>query len=149
MINFTTPCFIRKNTPELRKKLEELGYLLLNSNNTTLDAHNFDGRGNHKTIDEGNAIITSLGGYYGVIYEIDNVTKYGRIDCGDNEDLFLAIATLREDNDKNQWFVTERGDWKLSDVEHGFIDKYKVIYHFKTFKYHKASVEELIEHFKN
>ena len=23
---FTTPCFIRKNTPELRKKLEELGY---------------------------------------------------------------------------------------------------------------------------
>ena len=24
---FTTPCFIRKNTPELRKKLEELGYI--------------------------------------------------------------------------------------------------------------------------
>ena len=23
---FTQPCFIRKNTPELRKKLEELGY---------------------------------------------------------------------------------------------------------------------------
>ena len=23
---FTTPCFIRKNTPELRKQLEELGY---------------------------------------------------------------------------------------------------------------------------
>ena len=23
---FTTPCFIKKNTPELRKKLEELGY---------------------------------------------------------------------------------------------------------------------------
>ena len=23
---FTTPCFIRKNTPELRKKLEEFGY---------------------------------------------------------------------------------------------------------------------------
>lgn len=25
-MGFTTPCFIRKNTPELRKKLEELGY---------------------------------------------------------------------------------------------------------------------------
>ena len=23
---FTQPCYIRKNTPELRKKLEELGY---------------------------------------------------------------------------------------------------------------------------
>ena len=28
---FTTPCFIRKNTAELRKKLEELGYKTLNS----------------------------------------------------------------------------------------------------------------------
>lgn len=27
---FTTPCFIRKNTVELRKKLEELGYKLNN-----------------------------------------------------------------------------------------------------------------------
>ena len=27
-MGFTTPCFIRKNTPELRKKLEELGYRL-------------------------------------------------------------------------------------------------------------------------
>jgi hypothetical protein len=25
-MGFTTPCFIRKNTPELRKKLAELGY---------------------------------------------------------------------------------------------------------------------------
>lgn len=26
-MGFTTPCFIRKNTETLRKKLEELGYL--------------------------------------------------------------------------------------------------------------------------
>ena len=25
-MSFIQPCFIRKNTPELRKKLEELGY---------------------------------------------------------------------------------------------------------------------------
>lgn len=25
-MGFTTPCFIRKNTKELRKELEELGY---------------------------------------------------------------------------------------------------------------------------
>lgn len=25
-MGFTTPCFIRKNTPELRRGLEELGY---------------------------------------------------------------------------------------------------------------------------
>lgn len=27
-MGFTTPCFIRKNTPKLRKKLEKLGYRL-------------------------------------------------------------------------------------------------------------------------
>ena len=47
-MGFTTPCFIRKNTPELRKKLEELRYKLLNSGDTTLDAHNYDGKGSHK-----------------------------------------------------------------------------------------------------
>lgn len=31
-MGFTTPCFIRKNTPELRKKLEELGYEILGGN---------------------------------------------------------------------------------------------------------------------
>lgn len=30
---FTTPCFIRKNTVELRKKLEELGYEPSSSDN--------------------------------------------------------------------------------------------------------------------
>lgn len=33
-MGFTTPCFIRKNTETLRKKLEELGYEILNSGNT-------------------------------------------------------------------------------------------------------------------
>ena len=44
-MGFTTPCFIRKNTPELRRELEELGYEILNFGNTTLDAHNYDGNG--------------------------------------------------------------------------------------------------------
>ena len=29
---FTQPCFIRKNTSELRKKLEELGYIPIDMN---------------------------------------------------------------------------------------------------------------------
>lgn len=99
---FTTPCLIRKNTVELRKKLEELGYKIINSGDTTLDAHNFDGRGHHKHIDEGTAIITSYGRYYGVVYVVNDVTNKGRIDCGTNEDLFLALASLRDDTDKGQ-----------------------------------------------
>ncbi|MDC1864207.1 hypothetical protein [Bacteroides uniformis] len=154
-MGFTTPAFILKNTPELRKKLKELGYEILNFGNTTLDAHNYDGNGSHKSIEEGRAIITSYGNLYGVIYDIDTVTKKGRIDCGTNEGLFLAIAALRDDTDKNQWFVLDydniweavgcyqhKGDFILcnhdrwycgTDVPHA----------------HKATVNELIEHFKD
>lgn len=143
--HFIQSVFIRKNTADLRKKLEELGYKNLNSGNTTLDAHNFDGRGNHKHIDEGNAIITSKGDYYGVIYCIDDVAKKGRIDCGVNEGLFLALAALREDCDYMQWFTNGEGRWFKCDDEH--MDPMSNINAFGI-GYHKAKVEELIKRFK-
>ena len=146
-MGFTTPCFIRKNTPELRKKLEELGYNILNSGNTTLDAHNYDGNGSHKSIEEGRAIITSYGNLYGVIYDIDTVTKKGRIDCGTNEELFLAIAALRDDTDKNQWF-TDGDKWILCpEIKFSTYWVYNDI-DVNIDTVHKATVNELIEHFK-
>lgn len=146
-MGFTTPCFIRKNTPELRKKLEELGYEILNSGNTTLDAHNYDGNGSHKSIEEGRAIITSYGNLYGVIYDIDTVTKKGRIDCGTNEELFLAIAALRDDTDKNQWF-TDGDKWILCpEIKLSTYWVYNDI-DVNIDTVHKATVDELIEYFK-
>ena len=146
-MGFTTPCFIRKNTQELRKKLKEFGYNILNSGNTTLDAHNYDGNGSHKSIEEGRAIITSYGNLYGVIYDIDTVTKKGRIDCGTNEELFLAIAALRDDTDKYQWF-TDGNKWILCPAI-----KFSTYWVYNDVDVnldviHKATVNELIEHFK-
>lgn len=146
-MGFTTPCFIRKNTPELRKKLEELGYEILNSGNTTLDEHNYDGNGSHKSIEEGRAIITSYGNLYGVIYDIDTVTKKGRIDCGTNEELFLAIAALKDDTDKNQWF-TDGDKWILCpEIKFSTYWVYNDV-DVNLDVIHKATVNELIEHFK-
>ena len=146
-MGFTTPCFIRKNTQELRRGLEELGYEILNSGNTTLDAHNYDGNGSHKSIEEGRAIITSYGNLYGVIYDIDTVTKKGRIDCGTNEDLFLAIAALRDDTDKNQWF-TDGDKWILCpEIKFSTYWVYNDV-DVNLDVIHKATVNELIEHFK-
>jgi hypothetical protein len=146
-MGFTTQCFIRKNTPELRKKLEELGYEILNSGNTTLDAHNYDGNGSHKSIEEGRAIITSYGNLYGVIYDIDTVTKKGRIDCGTNEELFLAIAALRDDTDKYQWF-TDGDKWILCpEIKFSTYWVYNDI-DVNIDTVHKATVDELIEYFK-
>ena len=146
-MGFTTPCFIRKNTQELRIGLEELGYNILNSGNTTLDEHNYDGKGSHKSIEEGRAIITSYGNLYGMIYDIDTVTKKGRIDCGTNEELFLAIAALRDDTDKYQWF-TDGDKWILCPKT-----KFSTYWVYNnidvnTDTIHKATVDELIEHFK-
>ena len=145
-MGFTTPCFIRKNTQELRRGLEEFGYNILNSGNTTLDAHNYDGKGSHKSIEEGKAIITSYGNLYGVVYYVDTITKKGRIDCGTNEELFLAIAALRDDTDKYQWFTDgdlwfKCGDEMCDETIEYYLNKYGR-------KIHKATVDELIEHFK-
>ena len=160
-MGFTTPCFIRKNTQELRRGLEELGYNILNSGNTTLDEHNYDGKGSHKSIEEGKAIITSYGNLYGVIYNVDTVTKKGRIDCGMNEELFLAIAALMDDSNYMQWFITDSilsvsyGDSIGND--HYFIEPKGIMFfwdenwNYATIisgRYHKATVNELIEHFK-
>lgn len=142
-MGFTTPCFIRKNTPELRKKLEELGYEILNSGNTTLDAHNYDGNGSHKSIEEGRVIITSYGNLYGVIYDIDTVTKKGRIDCGANEELFLGIAALRDDTSANQYWVFDQDfppHYQKGDFTMGY-------FHRCSCYCHVATVNELIELF--
>lgn len=146
-MGFTTPCFIRKNTPELRRELEELGYEMLNFGNTTLDGYNYDGNGSHKSIEEGRAIITSYENLYGVIYDIDTVTKKGRIDCGTNEELFLAIAALRDDTDKNQW-LTDGNKWILCPaIKFSSYWVYNDI-DVNIDTVHKATVNELIEHFK-
>ena len=66
----------------------------------------------------------------------DRVDEYN-IDCGTDGDLFLAIAALRNDSDKEQWFYSsERNEWILSKQ-----------HKFELSGYHKASKDELIEHF--
>lgn len=157
---FTTPCFIRKNTPELCKKLERLGY------EPSLKVND----------DEGLCIATAATinfSKYVLIPEelFDSVNPHvtwnciGRIDCGINEELFLAIAALRDDSDKNQWFVTEKEkhwvQWFVTEKEKywvnqgtfmpigSFIFSYVDNYSKYDKEVHKASVEELIQYFKN
>ena len=130
-----------------------MGYEILNSGDTTLDAHNYDGKGSHKSIEEGKAIITSYGNLYGVVYDVDTVTKKGRIDCGTNEELFLAIAALKDDTDNNQLFTNGKGDWGIyrdgSDGGLSGMDFYGMPNDFEIDNYHKATVDELIERFKD
>lgn len=139
-MGFTTAAFIRRNTPELRKKLEELGY-------------------NHPTDvieDERFCIATSPANCnYHIIIKgaFDDTNPHhtwncaGRIDCGTNEELFLAIASLRDDTDKYQWF-TDGDKWIMCpEIKFSTYWAYNDI-DVNTDTIHKATVKELIEHFK-
>ena len=145
-MGFTTPCFIRKNTPELRKKLEKLGYKSRTiSNNDKL------------------CLATAANNVYAKYTIItnemfDSVDPHrtwncaGRIDCGTNEELFLAIAALRDDTDDSQWFVyPPENIWFICDdddinyARENIKDSVQAAWFHCS---HKATVEELIEHFK-
>lgn len=127
-MGFTTAAFIRRNTPELQKKLEELGYKKY---------------GNPFQITDDSKLITTIDGEY-VPYNVPLDDSF--IDCGTNEELFLAIATLRDDTDDNQWF-TDGNDWFLCrylKVGMHYQDMPEILFE----KWYKATVEELIKHFK-
>ena len=124
-MGFTTQCFICKNTTSIRNRLKELGYYC----NPYLGWHN---------------LFTCVFGINSV-YSLDDYGKNGLkgidglIDCGTNEDLFLALAALRDDTDKFQWFISPEGIWAYTKNN----DSISV-----SPKWRKATVYELIEHFK-
>jgi len=125
---FIQSTFIKKNTPELRKKLEELGYIP--------SYKRFNHVGSCTQCNSGNSY---------ACFDAEYENGKG-IDCGTNEDLFLALAALRDDSDYMQWFFNERiwftcgkNDIRFDvDIPSGLI-----------FDCEKATPAELIEHFKN
>lgn len=133
-MGFTTPCFIRKNTANIRNRLKELGYYC----NPYLGWHN---------------LYTSIFGVTSVCsMDDDDINALSEeidslIDCGTNEELFLAIASLRDDTDKYQWF-TDGDKWIMCpEIKFSTYWAYNDI-DVNTDTIHKATVEELIEHFK-
>lgn len=132
-MGFTTPCFIRKNTDNIRNRLKELGYYC----NPYLGWHN---------------LFTCIFGIISVYswYDDDiNALKERDVlvDCGANEELFLAIAALRDDTDKNQWF-TDGDKWILCpEIKFSTYWVYNDV-DVNLDVIHKATVNELIEHFK-
>lgn len=98
-MGFTTPCFIRKNTPELREKLKGLGY---SHGKPAYYANDDDNKYDFILCNKGKFFLLSKSNH--VIREGHPLRKHGSIDCGTNEDLFLAIAALRDDTDYMQFF---------------------------------------------
>lgn len=124
-MGFTTPCLIYKNTLKLQGKLKILGYV------------------EHPTmmnVDTSSQFLICNRGFFagfpiGYQEEIDSA-----IDCGTNEELFLAIAALRDNTDKFQWFISPEGIWVYNKDNDSILEV--------SLKWRKATVDELIEYFK-
>lgn len=135
-MGFTTPCFILKNTLQLREKLEGLGYRI----------------GNKYCIDN-NFLATDNNEMFGIEEPYLPEECNGYIHCGFNEELFFAIAALRDDTNYMQWFVCtsdykefDGKEWKVGDFDLNTCpdDFDNILPHWR-----KATVNELIEHFKD
>ena len=142
---FIQPCFIRNNTPELRKKLEGLGY----------EPSFYMGK--YPEVYKNIVVCNFFGNrYYGISDDeatrpgdiTDAIKNRGLIDCGTNEDLFFALAALRDDTDINQYFICDKVSFTLGKTY--YPDDY-LYYQYDEFfdkqNWHKATVEEIIEHF--
>lgn len=148
---FTEKCFIRKNTAGLRRKLRKIGYtecmdIGYGESYITIDNENDEFNGSYDLVSSD--VVNNIG------------FSKPHIDCGDNEDLFLAIAARRDDTDYMQFFVTEakqawvnigtyssKGSFELCLVNDRYMGQNKEFCN-TVVPAHKATVEELIEHFK-
>lgn len=135
-MGFTTPAFIRKNTSELREKLEDLGYK---------ECIGEDGPFLFTSYDIFDCTYTECG--------LNDLAYNGLIDCGTNEDLFLAISALRDDTDDKQIFTNGKVDFAIcrEDEKCGGLNGLEYVNmpnDFNIDNYHKATVEELIKYFE-
>ena len=150
---FTEKFFIRKNTQELREKLDELGYV---------NTQNWSEKSKNK------CRMIMCDNNYVSRYYYNYIERQGKdffktfIDCGDNEDLFLAIASIRNDSDINQWFICTNDYTRWNEDCPIYVDyrhlKGEIYYNDELEDFNddddkefwkKATPNELIEHFKN
>lgn len=128
---FTQPCFIRKISHELCDKLTELGY----KDCWTDGIHS-----------EELKTITYIGNQ---CWCLTGFEPKNSIDCGTNEELFLALAALRDDTDKNQWIIDEANECFGLEDSMMICDRDDMNDRAVYTHYRKATVEEIIEHFKS
>lgn len=136
---FTHSCFIRANSKYLAMKLHDIGY------------YTYDPSGYEDAPSDWCTVTRAQDKYAGIWCNPPKGEEaYCRIDCGNNLDLFFAIAALNDEDDYMQYY-TNGEDFILCDRQ-DWIDMYSVLcsgyYTMEMLdKFHKATVEELIEHF--
>lgn len=135
-MKFTTPCFVRVEDAEKRDELlvwlKCIGY----------GSCDFLWGNCIKII---RCWTTPKGVGKAVGYPCKQVRKTD-IDCGENIELFKALAAMNDENDREQWFIDESGHFEKCSVKEANIVGWIMLYG-KTPR--KATVAEIIEYFKS
>lgn len=149
-MKFTTPCFVRVEDAEKRKELTEwlkgIGYYVcsccLFDGWNTLHCRGIDrlkiAYEVHGICDYDEETRYSIDQF-----KAENAAKeHHAIDCGENIELFKALAAMNDENDNEQYFVTELAgsSYCVHKNRNTNLD-YSLVCR-------KATVEEIIEHFK-
>ena len=135
-MKFTIPCFVRvedaDELKELMDWLSQLGYEICY----------WDWDGYIRII---RCWTTPKGIGRAVGYSCKQVRRTD-VDCGDNIELFKALAAMNDENDREQWFTCELNKesiwWKCNQSDRR--ERY-----MKGCLLHKATAEEIVGHFKN
>ena len=148
-MNFLTPAFVRVNNPEKRKELNKwlkgIGYYVcsccLFDGWNTLHCNRIE---RLKTSYEVHGIpdYDRDTGYNIGWFKVDNTNEDNpSYDCGENVELFKALAAMNDENDIEQIFISERGLYIRCLRNNANIDWLG--------KLRKATFEEIVEYFKN
>lgn len=149
-MTFTTPCFVRVENPEKRKELiewlERIGYHVcsccLFDGWNTLHCRGIDrlkiAYEVHGICDYDEETRYSIDQF-----KAENAdSKHPAVDCGENIELFKALAAMNYENYREQWFVEEGRMFKCTSDK---INNYP--YNWPNTR--KATAEEIVEYFKN
>lgn len=82
--------------------------------------------------------------YGEALYRVIKV-DYDTIDCGENTELFKALAAMNDENDREQWF-TDGYHFELCPTNKADMVAWHMMYRTKP---RKATAEEIVEYFKN
>lgn len=141
-MGFTSKCAIHDSNPRIWRKLIGLG-LHPNACSPKMTVRNKVNKF---------CVVVERGSFFCV--KEDNLSDY-IYDCKNNEDLFFALAALRDDSDINQWFIYDNRHWNDKDPQRfWFICKQNSIEDdmFIDLMYNdceKATEAELKEHFND
>lgn len=146
---FNEPCFIKKNSLKLRDKLKAIGYEERSIESYLSDydiVRIYYTLNIYKPSHYKKKCLYCNGKYFiSIPYFLINVIKNNSINCHKNEELFLAIAALRDNTNEHQWFVwdddSDKGDDKFKKFDN---DRN---WCWWIFECHKATVSELVEYF--